>query len=256
MSRSTPFVLGAKAIQDKEHADPFLPTSTDPSRFVAFIPEDPVPVLEFEDGQDYRSIAGLAKASDLDALSALDQDDDAPFEMGVEGGESLDDYLKRRNIELDRALRQHPNDIEAWMAFVDFQDEISLSAFGGGSSSMGRKSLSRSERTSTCEIKLSILDGALGMEGNQRSEKLLLAYLKAMSGVDTPQNVLAKWITTLEKFPELTGLWIEYVSWRQTSWVNFQIRNMAGVFKESIRVITCAAERHEIGHTSKLAESM
>jgi hypothetical protein len=118
--------------------------------------------------------------------------------MGAQGGESLDDYLKRRNIELDRELRQDPTNIQAWIEFAEFQDEVSLSSFGSGSGM--RKTLTKSERTSTCEIKLAILDRALAVKENVGSEVLLLAYLSAMAEVESPQVVLAKWTSTVRFF--------------------------------------------------------
>lgn len=155
--------------------------------------------MEFEDGTDYRSISGPARPSDFEPTSLivdeLAEEVDDLFDMGAVGGESLADYLKRRNIELDRALREHPTNVQAWIQFVEFQDEVSLSGFGSGSGM--RKSLSKSERTSTCEIKLAILERALTVKENVGSEILLLAYLSAMAEVESPQVVLAKWTSTV-----------------------------------------------------------
>lgn len=229
--------------------DPFLPSSVDPSRFVGFIP-DPIPVvLEFEAGQDYRSITGPIKPSDFDPPS--DQEEDDLFDIGITGGESLDDYLKRRNVELDRELRDDPKNVDAWIAFVEFQDEVASSGFAMGGGGGGTKGMTKPERRSTCEIKLSILDRALAVPENRGSEVLLLAYLQAMAEVDTPQVVLKKWASTLKEHPGLTGLWIEYISFRQTSWANFQIRDVVAVFEECFLVIMNAAAKELIGSHSE-----
>lgn len=195
--------------------------------------------LEHEDGQDYRSIAGLVKASDL-----ADEDEDDVFGgLGIVGGESQDDYLKRRNLEFDRALRDDPTNVDLWIEFVDFQDEVSLSSFIGTAT---KRALSKAERTSTSEIKLSILDRALAVERNRASEPLLLAYLRAAAEVWDAKKVLNRWSETLRSHPTLTGLWIEYVSWRQTNWVNFGVREVIEVFEESFKVLGAAAEKEQI----------
>lgn len=200
-------------------------------------------MLEFEDGQEYRSIAGLIKPADLEGVSD-EEGDDVFSGLGITGGESREQYLKRRNIELDKALRLSPKDVKMWLEFVDFQEEVAQLSFVGGSS---KRALSAAERTSTSEIKLSILDRAIGVAGNECSELLLLAYLRAASEVWDPKKVLSRWGETLRSHPKLTGLWIEYVSWRQTSWVNFGVREVVQVFEESFKVLTTAAEQETIG---------
>lgn len=247
--RPPPQVLGTTLIAPPPPApDPFLASSSDPSRFVPFEPEksfpDKLAELEFEEGTDYRSIAGLVKPSDFEDPTAESDEDDVFAGAGITGGESQDEYLKRKNLEFDRALRESPGDVEMWISFVDFQDEVALSSFVGGSA---KRALSKQERTSTSEIKMSILDRALAIEGNRDSEPLLLAYLKAASEVWDPKKVLARWGETLRSYPTLTGLWIEYVSWRQTSWSNFAVREVVEVFEESFKVLAGAAEKEKIG---------
>ena len=106
--------------------DPFLATSSDPSRFVAFEPErsfpDVLATLEHEDGQDYRSISGLLKPSDLDDPES-DLEDALYDGLGIDGVESHAAALRRRTIELDRSLRDSPTDVLAWLAFVEFQED-------------------------------------------------------------------------------------------------------------------------------------
>lgn len=236
--------------QQAPPSDPFLASSADPTRFVAFELERSLPEklaeLEFEEGTDYRSIAGLVKPSDLEASDS--DSHDAVFDgLGITGGESHDAYLKRRNIELDRSLRERPADVDLWLEFVEFQDEVSLSSFVGAGAA--KRALSKAERTSTSDIKLSILDRALAVEENKDSEKLLLAYLRAAAEVWDPKLVLAKWDETLRRHPTLTGLFIEYVSWRQTSWVNFEIRTVMDVFVDCFKVLATAGEKEPANST-------
>lgn len=249
-SRPSPPVLGLATpvtLFPPPPPDPFLASSSDPSRFVPFEAEQSIPdklaQLEFEEGTDYRSIAGLVKPSDLeDPDEAVE--DDIFGGAGISGGESRDDYLKRRNLELDRGIRATPNDVDLWLEFVDFQDEVAVLSFMGGSTN---RAFSKGERTSTSEIKMSILDRALAVDGNKGSEPLLLAYLRAASDVWDPQKVLHRWGETLRSHPSLTGLWIEYVSWRQTTWTHFGVRDVVEVFEECFKVLGASAEKEAIG---------
>ncbi|KAK4703296.1 nuclear exosome regulator NRDE2, partial [Phenoliferia sp. Uapishka_3] len=229
--------------------DPFLATSTDPARFVKFEPQQTFPeklmTLEFEEGQDYRSIAGMIKPSDFEEEESEEAGDDAFDGLGIEGGESRDAYLKRRNIELDRSLRENPQDEDQWIAFVEFQDEVALSSFGGST----QRTLSTTERRTTSEIKLSILTRALSHPENRASEKLLRAFLNTAAQIWEAKDVLEKWDETLKKNPDKTGLWIEYVSWRQTTWANFEVRNVVDVFVDAFGVLREAKAKERVGTT-------
>lgn len=241
-----PAALGEAPVEDDD--DPFLPSSADATRFVALAVEESIPErlakLEFEPGQDYRSITGKVTAADLES-----DEEDELFSVGAEGGISFDQQLRLKNLHYDRRLRENPRDIEGWIEFVEFQDEVAQASFMGGST---KRALSKLERASTSEIKLSILDRALGFTENKASEPLLLAYLRAAAEIWDPKKLLARWSETLRKNPTLTGLWIEYVSWRQTSWENFQIRELVEVFSESFGVLSKAGEECAIGSEGTL----
>ncbi|GAA6058551.1 hypothetical protein JCM10212_006990 [Sporobolomyces blumeae] len=231
---------------------PSLPSDDVDALFISFLPEkseaEKLEALEHEEGAEYRSIAGAVKPSDLD--SGSDDDDDLFGGLGVSGGESQDEYLKRRNVEIDRALRDDPSNVAGWLEFVDFQDEVAQSSFVGSSTSASyKRALSKNERTSTAEIKLAILRRALDTPGNEESEPLLLAYLKAAALVEDPKKILQRWKETLKEHPSLTGLWIEYVSWRQTSWVNFAVNDVVEVFEECLDVLMLAMLREDVGST-------
>ncbi|GAA5972334.1 hypothetical protein JCM11641_002413 [Rhodosporidiobolus odoratus] len=204
--------------------------------------------LEHEDGTDYRSIDGLVNPCDLAAMGSEDEDDDDDFNhLGIIGGETHAEYLRRRNLELDRSLRDNPGDVQGWLDFVDFQDELAQTSFSGATSAAAAKrALSKAERASTSEIKLSILERALSAtEENRSSENLLLAQLEAAAEVEESKKVLERWQAALQTFPELTGLWIKYVSWRQTEWVTFDVTEVVTVFEESLAVLMGAMQRQE-----------
>lgn len=207
--------------------DLFLPTSTDPSRYVPVIIDEPA--RPETDG-----------AFDFPQEEEPEEEDEL-FDIGVQGGRTFAEYLKEKNMDFDRRLRESPGDIEGWTEFVEFQDEIARSTFAGGAGN--KRTLIQMERRSTSEIKLSILDRALGIPANKESEELLLLYLRAAAEVEEPTNVLGRWKEMLRNHPTLTGLWVEYISFRQTEWVNFEIRVVVEVYIEALKVIEDAGRR-------------
>jgi hypothetical protein len=204
-------------------------------------------------------VSGLVKPSDLSAITASDDDEDSDFDgLGISGGESQADYLRRRNLEIDRALRDSPSNVDLWIEFVNLQDEVAQSSFTGAtSSSSAKRALSGAERASTSTIKLSILEKALSAApGNGSNEKLLLAQLEASAEVEDAKAVLKRWKAALKEHPQLTGLWIEYVSWRQTEWATFEVKEVVEVFAESLEVLVEAMEREEPGSGGEFFTSL
>ncbi|KAM0754939.1 DUF1740-domain-containing protein [Meredithblackwellia eburnea MCA 4105] len=248
--------LSAVATTDASE-DPFLPSMDDGDRFVSFDVErsfaEKLSTTEFEQGQEYRSISGQLKTSDLElGRFANDVEEDEDFaQLGIEGGESQDDYIKRRNIEIDRQLRQEPENVNLWIEFVDFQDEVILSSSINDGGSNNRK-MNKEERASTSEIKLSILNRALGAApSNSSSEKLLLLFLRTAGQLWDSPTLLAKWRETLAEHPHLTGLWVEYVGWRQTTWAGFGVREVLEVYVECLGVLGNKAENAERGSADR-----
>lgn len=239
--RTAPRALGEVASGAEDNED----EEDEEADFVALPRErstaEKIDRLEHEQGTDYRSVAGLIKPSDLAEVSSDEDGGDDVFSgAGISGGESHAEYLRRRNVELDRALREEPNNVEKWLEFVNFQDELASS--GSAESSATKRALSKSERASTSEIKLAILDRALATPGNADAEPLLLAQLEAAAEIEDPQRLLQRWKDTLAQHPDLTGLWIEYVSSRQTTWATFTVPDVVSVYEESLAVLVSAME--------------
>ncbi|BGP21464.1 hypothetical protein JCM10295v2_000339 [Rhodotorula toruloides] len=247
--------LGELAALPATTFDPFQPSANENGLTMEYVAlerarttKEKLDKLEHEEGTDYRSIAGLVKPSDLAESSDDEESDDVFGGLGISGGESHADHLKRRNVELDRALRDDPSNVDKWIEFIDFQDEIAQSSFFGASiSAAAKRALSKAERASTSEIKLAILERALAHPGNASSERLILAQLRAASDIEDPKRVLQRWKEALMAHPDMTGLWIEYVSWRQTTWSTFNVKDLVDVFEESFGVLADVMSGEEPG---------
>lgn len=218
---------------ESDDDDPFLPSAANQSRYVPFLLEDTVATekLAREEAE------GVPFTLDED----VDAEEDELFDIGISGGRTFAEYLKSKNLEFDRRLREVPTDVEGWIEFVEFQDEIARSTLAGGEGN--KRTLSQMERKSTSEIKLAILERALGIPANKESEPLLLGYLRAAGEVEEPAKVLLRWKEMLRNHPALTGLWVEYISFRQTEWVNFEIRVVVEVYIEGLQVLQDARRR-------------
>jgi hypothetical protein len=214
------------------------------SRCLDFIPlstrtkkrknEDPEAPDELEDEQnDYRSLDGPKK------VPALPVDQDLQF---ASDSESARDYYidkewgnRKHMVEFARNVETHPDDIEAWLAYVAYQDTII--------SSSGRRKTA-AENKSTAEVKLDILTKAL--DKNPGHEVLLLKYMEVAREIWDSQKLLSKWKTTLQNNPIIINLWIEYINFRQTDFLSFTYPECIRCFADCLTVLRSAAFRSNI----------
>ncbi|KAG7104334.1 Nuclear exosome regulator NRDE2 like protein [Verticillium longisporum] len=93
----------------------------------------------------YRSIEGKAKAHQY-SDSELEYDSSDAGELRFDD----DDPARKKSIELSRRVKEHPNDIEAWLALISHQDVLLQNIQDSGGEA------TEAEVRSFAEIKLSI----------------------------------------------------------------------------------------------------
>lgn len=189
--------------------------------------------LEQEEGQDYRSVAGLVKDEDLDA-----QSDDA-FEA-EEGGESYDEFVKRRNREFEQHLQANPADVKVWLDRVAFQDEVHGN-FSRDIEKARRNIRSIADRRSIAEVKISILDKALQTCCGASAVPLQLALMKHGSDIWDTAELMKRWQALLRENPGTMPLWIEYVSFRQTAATVFTVQDTVDVYADCVERLSRTA---------------
>ncbi|KAI7885758.1 DUF1740-domain-containing protein [Lichtheimia hyalospora FSU 10163] len=173
-------------------------------------------------GVDYRSIEGPKTTHEI---SSDEEESD-------QEGETFDEYVRRRTIEQNRHLDENPNDVDAWLAFIEFQDEASQ-----GVNTVGTKA----NKTSMNEVKMSIFEKA--MQNNPMDEKLLLSYLSCGEQIWDTLTLLREWDKALKKRPESIRLWADYINLRQTNFSSFSFTECVKVFEDCILTLNKVARR-------------
>ncbi|KAG9257256.1 NRDE-2, necessary for RNA interference-domain-containing protein [Emericellopsis atlantica] len=177
---------------------------------------------EGDEQVNYRSIEGKAKTKQLVDSEASEEsepedEDEAP---------PLDrtDPLKVRSIELRRQVKEHPNNIDAWIELVHHQD--ALLRAGQVLSHEG----SRDEAHSYTEIKVSMLESALENTKNPRDRARVLNMLMR-EGVKVwpPKTAAKKWSEVQHEEEHDLFLWKAHLEFEMSNIVSFQfdrIRDM------------------------------
>ena len=181
-----------------------------------------------DEGPSYRSIHGKAKLHEH-SESDEDYDTDSSTDSDRRGA---DDPVAARSIELSRRVREHPEDIEAWLQLVDHQDVL----LGAGSS--GGRRPTQAEVKSYADIKLSMLEQALS-HTTADSERVILQLRVMREGAKTwdPKNLEKRWKDVMQKHGSDFELWRAYMNYRQTSLSTFEYEEIKGLYVERLQFI-------------------
>ncbi|OOG00523.1 hypothetical protein ASPCADRAFT_125547, partial [Aspergillus carbonarius ITEM 5010] len=195
--------------------------------------------LEIDSGDEkyaYRSIHGKAKPgedlpSDVEAVSETDSD--------REGGRSdPDQEIKQRNAELLRDIESRPTDVVAWLTLIDHQESLLRG------SERESSSLTYAEQKGLADIKLSLYEKALKKVGqNPARDRLLLGLLEEGAKLWDTKKLSTQWQTTLKSNPQFISLWIRYLDFRQTEFLDFTYERCFATFLECLRLNKSSSDK-------------
>lgn len=183
-----------------------------------------------EDKYGYRSIEGRAKPdqdlpSDLEVASETDVSRD-------EGGRiDLGEEVKQQNMQLSRQVEEHPNDVDAWLQLIDHQDVLVT-----GARAENRR-LTYAEMRSLVDIKLSLYEKALKKVGpNPSKDRLLLGFLEEGAKVWDTKKLSDQWYATLKANSQYISLWVKYLDFRQTEFLDFTYERCRATFLDCMKL--------------------
>ncbi|XP_012579936.1 PREDICTED: protein NRDE2 homolog isoform X2 [Condylura cristata] len=153
--------------------------------------------------------------------------------------------LKARVEEFNRKVRENPHDIQLWMAFVAFQDEVmkspGLYAIEEGEQEKRRRSLKL-----TLEKKLAVLERAI--ESNQSSVDLKLAKLKLCAEFWEPPTLLKEWQKLIFLHPNNTALWQKYLLFCQSQFSTFSISKIHSLYGKCLSTLSAVQDGSILSH--------
>ncbi|KAK7751600.1 hypothetical protein SLS62_006425 [Diatrype stigma] len=188
------------------------------------VPEE----LSADEGPSYRSIHGKAKPHEH---SESDEEYDSDSSTGS-NWRNAENPMVARSIELSKRVREHPEDIEAWLQLVDHQDVLL------GTVSSGGRRPTPAEVKSYADIKLSMLEQALSQVTTDPQRVLL--QLKRMSEgakIWDPKNLEKRWKDVIQKYGSDFEIWRAYMTYRQTTLSTFQYDDIKKLYIERMQFI-------------------
>ena len=177
----------------------------------------------------YRSIHGKAKAEDylpkgVEAISGTDSENEG-YTI------DLNEEIKQINAELIRKTQDNPSDVDAWLRLIGHQDALLTGA------KEESRSLTYAERTSLADIKVSIYQKAVKQAVHTSAkERLLLGLLEEGAKLWDTKKLSEEWQNTLKANSQFIGLWVKYLDFRQTQFLNFTYDRCLSTFIDCLRL--------------------
>ncbi|NP_001084971.1 NRDE-2, necessary for RNA interference, domain containing L homeolog [Xenopus laevis] len=151
----------------------------------------------------------------------------------------VEDYNKR--------LRECPSDIQLWMEFVSFQDEL-VKQPSMYSTSKGELESHRTSVKLLLEKKLAILERSI--ESNPGSTELKLAKLKLCEEFWEAPALLKEWQKLIFLHPNDSQLWQKYLLFCQGQFSTFSVSKMNGVYGKCLSTLAAVQDGSMLSHNA------
>jgi nuclear exosome regulator NRDE2 len=199
----------------------FVPLSSKTGRHD---PGEAPPSLPEDQGPDYRSIEGKAKAHEF-SDSELEYSSDEET-TGID----LSDPIRKRSVELSRQVKEHPDDIDAWLSLIDHQDTLLRATEGVGGEP------TQAEVLSYADIKLSMYESAIQhAKTPEQQERLQLGILLEGAKVWSSSKLERRWEEALKMHKSSFVLWRARLDLRLSTVKTFQYQDIKDMLLDRLQ---------------------
>ncbi|PIO13463.1 hypothetical protein AB205_0196730, partial [Aquarana catesbeiana] len=207
-----------------------------------------IPVMDYVPDT---SSTSAARTSWVNPLGIYD-DSTSMWLQGKGGPEDKTSPAAPRDTELlgkvedyNRRIRENPGDIQTWMEFVSFQDEL-LAQPSMYSTCEGEVDSYRMSLKLLLEKKLSILDRAI--EGNPGSTELKLARLRLCEEFWEAPALLKEWQKLVFLHPNDPQLWQKYLLFSQSHFSTFSVSKVIAVYGKCLSTLAAVQDGSMLSH--------
>lgn len=181
-----------------------------------------------EDGPDYRSIQGKAKARDFvdSDLESADTSDGASEE-----GIGAPNPARQRSAELSRHLKEHPDDIDSWMQLVDIQATIL------GIDESSQMDSTSDEAKGLANVRVSLLEEALSSIRDTSDREILFLRLMREGSRAWSNKTLAKRWDDIKFEGSSFSLWKAHLNHKMRQMTTLTYDGLKGIHLERMRFV-------------------
>lgn len=142
--------------------------------------------------------------------------DDSGTSSGEEGSGN---WQSKQNLKFSQQVEREPQNIDAWLDFVEWQADYNLNA--------GRITIS--------DLRQAICEKAL--KHNPHNERLLIRLLREKSFTLNANELVTEWMAVLQGYPESFRIWYEYLSFQQTELASFSLFKTCRIFQHCFNIL-------------------
>ncbi|KAI4929922.1 hypothetical protein J4E85_004543 [Alternaria conjuncta] len=174
---------------------------------------------EMEPETDYRAIEGPKSTEPVDPDTQYESDPDFV----------IDTEVTRKNSQLARQTKQHPEDLQSWLNLIKHQEAMLK---------LERPSteLTASDRAHLADIRISTYEEALKKIGTDQESKLELykGLLEEAERAWDGARLASKWKDVLAMHPQSVELWMRYLDFVQSRFTSFKFEECRATFFKCI----------------------
>ncbi|KAM6274791.1 nuclear exosome regulator NRDE2 isoform 2-T3 [Porphyrio hochstetteri] len=161
-----------------------------------------------------------------------------------EPGININSTLITKVEEHNKKVRENPRDINAWMEFVSFQDELMRGP--GLYASKGEQEVRRKSLKLVLEKKLAILERAI--ESNPSNVELKLARLKVCTEFWEPPALVKEWQKLIFLHPNNPELWKKYLLFCQSQFTTFSVSKINSLYGKCLTTLAAVQDGSMVSH--------
>ena len=164
--------------------------------------------------------------------------------------ESYESETLQKTRELNKILQNNPQDIQTWLALVDFQEEIVRKEDSMKSSftATGRERRKAASRT-IIEKKIAVFEKAL--QKNPNSVELIVGHLDLCNEIIDAEELVQKWKRVSFVYPNNTLLWRHYLLFLQSRFSVFSFSKTAAVYGKCLSTLSSIKEGTFASHRAE-----
>ncbi|XP_062351443.1 nuclear exosome regulator NRDE2 isoform X4 [Cinclus cinclus] len=161
-----------------------------------------------------------------------------------EPGIKLNSILMTKVEEYNKKVRENPRDINAWMEFISFQDELMRGP--GPYASTGEQESRRKSLKLILEKKLAILERAI--ESNPSNVDLKLARLKLCTEFWEPPALIKEWQKLIFLHPNNPEMWKKYLLFCQSQFTTFSVSKINSLYGKCLTTLAAVQDGSMVSH--------
>ena len=164
--------------------------------------------------------------------------------------DSEESEILQKTRELNKILRDNPQEIQTWLALVDLQEDIVRKEDSVKSSftATGRERRKAATRT-IIEKKIAVFEKAL--QKNPNSVELIVGHLDLCNEILDTEELVQKWKKVSFVHPNNTLLWRHYVLFMQTRFSVFSFSKAAAVYGKCLSTLSSIKEGTFASHQAE-----